>query len=229
MMKISVIYPICGLPPSDPNGMPHSFLLGSLDSILAAGSQNFELLVGIDGDRPWVLAFLRYWAARHQIRPEQMRIVPMAFSGTYGNRQRNLLMKLATGDYISFLDHDDAYNPGAFDAIDNIARQAPGRPIFFKMNVYQFQSTEAPRSEPFTLWRQETLGHIVQAMVGGHMFVVPNRQDLLSIWPTSIYEADYHFIRNTVDNFREHGIEPVWADFVISEVRPWARWWNGLA
>jgi len=226
-MKVSVIYPICGLPPADPNGFPHPFLLNSLDSITKAGSTDFEILIGVDGNRPWVLAFLRYWASLRGLGPDKVKIFTLDFTGTYGNRQRNRLMQLATGDYISFLDHDDAYVPGAFDAIRQVAYEHPGRPILFRMNVYQFGSIHKPTPVPVTLWRPECLGQIAVGQVGGHIFVVPNRQHLLSTWPTSLYEADYHFIRNTIDNFREQSIEPVWVDFVLSEVRPWAGWWQG--
>jgi hypothetical protein len=226
-MKVSVIYPICGLPPADTEGFPHPFLLTSLDSVLHAGATDFELLIGIDGERPWVLAFLNYWVALRKLRPEQVKIVTLPFTGTFGNRQRNLLMQLATGDYLSFLDHDDAYMPGAFDAIATIGQQHQGRPLFFKMHVYQFGSKNRPTAEPVTLWSPATVGQIAMARVGGHMFVVPNQQHLLANWPTTLYEADYHFIRNTVDNFRNFELEPVWVDFVLSEVRPWARAWQG--
>jgi len=44
-MKVSVIYPICGLPPADTEGFPHPFLLSSLDSVLHAGATDFELAI----------------------------------------------------------------------------------------------------------------------------------------------------------------------------------------
>ncbi len=59
--------------------------------------------------------------------------------------------------------------------------------------------------------------------VGGHMFVVPNEPANLGTWPEDIYEADYHFIQQSVEKFSKHGKKLIWVDFVLANVRPWAH------
>ena len=222
-MKLSIIYPVCSMPdPSDPNGKPHPFMLDSLDSVLAGGSENFELLVGIDGKRPWIKSYLEYWTNSRQVNMDLIRVFEFPFSGTYGNRQRNILMKHAKGDFICFMDQDDIFVKGALHVINKCILKHPKSPHIFKMMVNMFGDHMQPFSEPIVLWNNRHAKEIKKGVVGGHMFVAPNDVKL-SEWPEDIYEADYHFIKNTCDSHTLSGVDVVWNDEVIASTRPWAR------
>ena len=74
-MKISIIYPICGMPdPENPGGHPHPFLLSSLNSIAFNGYKNYEILIGIDGERPWLTSYLTWWSKANGISKDKFRI-----------------------------------------------------------------------------------------------------------------------------------------------------------
>lgn len=221
-MKLSIIYPICSFPePLNKDAYPHPFLLTSLASILNNRFENFELLVGIDGIRPKVKEFVNYWGVQHNLSRDQLKIFEFEFTGTYGNHQRNELLERATGNYISFMDHDDEYTSTAFETIQNVSLKHPGQPQFFRMLVYQNKVTSFAQGKPFKLWRDNAAGVLKQAHVGGHMFVVPNRKEFLGRWTLDRYEADFDFIDQTIGNYSRAGVSAVWVDHVIANVRPW--------
>lgn len=225
-MKISIIYPICSFPdPGDLDGHPHPFLLTSLDSIVNNGFNGFEILIGLDGRAPWVLSYLEWWKNANDISDDCLRIFIFDKTGTWGNYQRNKMLLEATGDVICFLDQDDCFRKNALSTLAQYALRYPDNPLIFKMAVYMFGNHSKPTLEPAILW-DENRKQIAHAAVGGHMIVIPNKRMLLSEWPEDIYEADLYFIRNTCEKFTEFGFEPIWIDFILSDVRPWARFYN---
>ena len=223
-MKLSIIFPVCSIPDAlDELGRPHPFLLEALDSIRRGGHDDFEILVGIDGARPWVAAYIEYWKSSRGMSSQQLRVFQMRFTGSYGNAQRNALIRQARGDYLLFMDHDDCYVQGALRVVSDRMKNM-NRPAFFKMRVFMFGNQGKPMPNPVTLWGGK---EISQGQVGGHMFVVPNSEKFLAQWPGSLYEADYAFISKTCEAFRNEGIEPIWFDDVICLIRPWARYFRG--
>ncbi len=219
-MKLSIIYPICSFPdPFDPSGYPHPFLLESLDSILNGGSDSIEILIGIDGKRPMVVTYINHWIRSRNVDSQKVKIFEFDFSGTFGNRQRNILIHHATGTYLSFMDQDDAYAPGAIAIILN-RLSGSSAPAFFRMEISWFGNHTDPFDTPLYLWKES--GLLAKGHVGGHMFVVPNLKHLLSEWPEQAYEADYHFIKNTCDTFSSVGVFPQWYPDVVARIRPWA-------
>jgi hypothetical protein len=222
-MKISVIYPVCSYPfPSDKDGHAHPFLLSSLNSIISAGNCDYEILIGIDGFRPNVISYVEYWRDNNKLSQEQVKIFVFPFTGQFGNPQRNQLISKATGQYISFMDQDDAFAPNAFEAISSVAITHPDRPMLFKMKISQLQGTSFGKKDPLILWKSEYLGRIEKGLIGGHIFVVPNRKLLLSTWPDNVYEADFYFVEKTIENFKKINKDIIWVDFVLAEIRPWA-------
>ena len=223
-MKISIIYPICGMPvPENPGGQPHPFLLSTLNSITFNGYKNYEILIGIDGERPWLASYLTWWSKTNGISKDKLKIFTYPFSKTFGNLQRNKLIKEATGDVLCFLDQDDSFNKGALSSIANAAKKNPGHPLIFKMAVYMFGNNSSPANKPKILWDSKHK-EIAHAAIGGHMIVVPNKKELIGKWPHDKYEADFHFIKETCDAFSEKGFSPIWINFIISNVRPWSQY-----
>jgi hypothetical protein len=222
-MKLSVIYPICSWPdPKDLNGKPHPFLFESLDSVFNDVNLDIELLIGIDGVRPWLLSYLNYWKETRNIGSGKIKIYEIPFSGTYGNRQRNFLLKEASGNIISFMDHDDIYLPNALKMVFNEFSLNPKSPHFFKIKISMYGDHDKSKHGIVTLGGIEVENNLVKGKIGGHMFVVPNIKQHLSEWPETIYEADYHFIKNTCKSFSGVGINPKWSDVYIAHIRPWS-------
>jgi hypothetical protein len=207
------------------NGYPHPFLLTSLNSIINNGYNNFEILIGLDGPAPWVLSYIEWWRNANQVPNECLRIFIFDLSKTWGNRQRNDMLLKANGDVICFLDQDDCFRKNALSTIATYASAHLGHPLIFRMAVYMFGNHSQPTLEPSILWN-EGRKEIAHAAVGGHMIVVPNKKELLSVWPEDKYEADLHFITNTCKNFEVLGLSPIWVDFILSDVRPWAQFYN---
>ena len=224
-MKISVIYPVCSLPVNDPKGFPHPFLLTSLNSVLTAVGDSkdidFEILIGVDGQRTMLVQFLRYWIKSNKISDQQIKVFQFDYTASWGNHQRNSLMPYATGDYITFMDHDDRYCNGIFKEIQTAAEQHPGRPLIFKMHSYVHAHTGAELTDPMEFPQPGYVGEIQIGRIGGHQIVCPNIKELLGIWPANIYEADFHFIRSTVEKFKELGLDPVWINHTIAQLRPY--------
>jgi glycosyltransferase involved in cell wall biosynthesis len=119
----------------------------------------------------------------------------------WGNSSRNRLMRQAKGDWLLFMDDDDAYTPDAFPVIRAKIAQASDSVHIFRMRY--------PDGRELWTDREVRLGNVSTQMV-----VVPNRPPL-GIWSEGLYEADYHFIKACADH------RPVvWHEDVIALIRP---------
>lgn len=217
-MRVTTIVPVCSYPdPTDENGGPHPYLLSALDSILMCGVPDIEVLIGIDGHRPNVIKTLNAW--RNGRRNLAVTIKDFPFAGRWGNAQRNALLTVAQGQMISWMDQDDQYAQNALGKV--LATHGCDRPIICRCSCYQ-QSNRTPRLwNPVVIWREQ---RVEQGNVGGHMFLCPNRQELLGRWePEDKYEADYAFISSTLARFATVGIGPIWDDTILAYLRPWAK------
>lgn len=209
--------------PESVGGHPHPFLLSSLDSIIFNGYKNYEILIGIDGDRPWLMSYLLWWSRVNNVNKNKLKIFTYPYSKTYGNFQRNKLIEEAKGDVLCFLDQDDAFKKNALSLIATKAKNHPGHPLFFKMAVYMFGNHSAPTIRPKILWNRKQK-EIAHAAIGGHMIVVPNNKELLGKWPHHKYDADFYFIKDTCNLFLAKGYSPIWINYILSEIRPWSRY-----
>jgi hypothetical protein len=222
-MRISVIMPVCAYPrPEEKLGRPHPQLRRALDSILVGGHPDFEILVGIDGERPRIRAALASWQRAHPEVRMLVRAFPFRVPRRYGNTQRNELIPLASGDYLHFNDHDDRYVEGALGRIAEVARRHPGRPIVGRMRIWCWGREKRLLDPPDYLWK--TKGRVEKGHVGGHMLVAPNRPDLLGRFvPEHTYEADFTFVSQTLEAFRRVGLGEIWVEDFFAECRPWMR------
>ena len=122
----------------------------------------------------------------------------------FGGTPRNHGMTEARGDYLAFMDDDDVYRPGAFDAIRAAATRHPGRPLMFRMERPGWDST---------LWASQIVRY---ANVSTPMFVVPNRSNQLGSW--GCYRAaDFGFIASTLELWPPGSL--IWEPFILATVR----------
>jgi glycosyltransferase involved in cell wall biosynthesis len=132
------------------------------------------------------------------------RYIRCAAGGDFGYSERNYAMPFASGTHLLFLDDDDCYTPGAFDAIRRAIAANPERPLMFRM--------VAPWGQ--TLWVDPT---VREANHGGAQFVVPNVADRLGTWGTR-YEGDFDFCMSTLAHYPDGSL--VWDETVIYVCRP---------
>lgn len=121
--------------------------------------------------------------------------------GDWGARARNYAIPLAKKAYISFMDDDDCYLPGAFAHMRTAIREFPGKPFLFRM----MHGTGI-------IWtRQErAIGN-----VSSQMAVVPNHQDKLGRFAER-YEGDFDFIESTAGLYAR-GYDPfIWRKEIIA-------------
>lgn len=104
----------------------------------------------------------------------------------WGGMPRNVGIWRATKDYLTFMDDDDVYLPGAFDVIRKALLEKQGVPMIFRM-------WHCGR----IIWDSPSIGI---ANVSSQMLVVPNVKGLVGYW-TSRYAGDYDFIVDTVGRY----------------------------
>lgn len=103
-------------------------------------------------------------------------------SGGWGNMQRNEGIRRATCDYLSFMDDDDMYAPGTRDIIERaIAENLNECPILFRMQY--------PNGD--VLWKEKK---VVPGNVSTQMILVPNKKEMLGVFPGKRNMADFIFI-----------------------------------
>jgi glycosyltransferase involved in cell wall biosynthesis len=137
-----------------------------------------------------------------QMQPGDELLVDVNNDAPWGHAARNRLMPRATGDFLLFLDDDDAYLPYAFDAVRSAIGQNPGRIHMFRMRY----------PDERELWSTQK---IECGNVSTQMVVVPNKTNLLGQWGGR-YEGDFDFIASTCSQMGE----PVWCGETITLVRP---------
>jgi len=147
-----------------------------------------------------------------QLKPGDELIVVRDDTGDSGDTPRTDAMQRARGSHLAFLDDDDAYAPGALEAMRRFAREHPGRIGIFKMQ-HPVGTTHWRDGEPVLRY----------ANVSTQNFLIPNIPGKLGRWLEApgrsggrTYAGDYVFITETV----ELQGEPVFVDEVIVYVRP---------
>jgi hypothetical protein len=219
-MKISVVMPVCAYPdPGNFEGGAHPHLRASLDSIVNGGHRDIEILIGGDGTLPKVSALIEAWGKSRNLDAAKLRYVEYSFSGRWGNPQRNKLLQMASGDVVCFQDQDDVFFPNALADVARVFEQNPLQPAIFRMAGYS--AYDKCLREPWIIWQKE--GILGKGQIGGHMLVIPNNKPLLGKWNEEVYEGDWHFINETLQNYAAKGIAPNWRGEFISIIRPWAK------
>lgn len=110
----------------------------------------------------------------------------------WGHAQRNLGMEMARGEYLSFMDDDDFYLPGAFQAMRKAIQEHPGKPFLFKI-----------KDEDRVIW-QDPIPHF--SNVSSQMVLLPNVKGKLGVWQKNAYTpdgrgGDFRFIMDTLSRY----------------------------
>lgn len=162
MMGITVVMPTIG----------RKSLRRSLNSVVYQMGREDEVIVVGDGPCSLPAGMIASYGPR-------VRYIELSEKATdWGGTPRNLGMHLARKEYISFMDDDDIYIPGAFKAMHHAIENNRGRAFLFKMKHMDKVIWEDP--------------DIRMCNVSTQMLVMPNT-DRNPIW-AGHYEADLKFI-----------------------------------
>ena len=118
----------------------------------------------------------------------------------WGHPQREIGMKLAGKEYVSFLNDEDMVAPAYIQGIKTAAQEAPGRPILFRMLI----GSNA-------IWWQQA---VCPGNVGTQMVVLPNIKDRLGTWGRC-YQGDFLFLKSTLAKYPEGEKAIVWKSDLI--------------
>jgi glycosyltransferase involved in cell wall biosynthesis len=106
-----------------------AFLREAVESVLAQTHANWELLLCDDGSTDDSTAVARQYAARH---PDRIRCVEHDGHANRGmSATRNLGLRHAAGEFISFLDADDVWAPRKLEEQVGLLRRHPEAGIVF--------------------------------------------------------------------------------------------------
>jgi glycosyltransferase involved in cell wall biosynthesis len=189
---VSVIVPASGRPS----------IRMALRSIRKQNRGDIEIIVVTDGAQPAIERLCR--------RYPEIRVLQGPTTRRWGHAQRMVGIQRATGRYLMFLDDDDRYARGAFDAVRAAVRRDPDRIILFRMKWRHGKIWGRPELR---------LGN-----VGAGLVLVPNLPGKLGSWITNHrYESDFDFIEETV---ALQG-EPVWNHRVVVICDAY-MWWQVL-
>jgi glycosyltransferase involved in cell wall biosynthesis len=171
-------------------------LKASLDSISMQMGPHDQVFVIGDGQYPESRKLVDTYGIRYAYFE-----LPQGPHRDWGARARNFALPLAKKGYISFMDDDDCYLPGAFAAIRRAIHEFPGKPFLFRM----LHGTSI-------LWRTE---EIALGNVSSQMVVLPNQQSKLGRF-TERYEGDFDFIESTAGLYAR-GYDPfIWRKEIIA-------------
>jgi hypothetical protein len=133
-------------------------------------------------------------------RPD-VRVIDCPPGGDYGHTERNVAMRMAKGDYLSSMDDDDEYAPGARAILESAMN---GAPSIFRM---QYFNVHGP-----TLWRDK---EIRVGNCGTPCVFTPNVPERLAPWGNH-YCGDFDFMIGM--KWEPHEIS--WREEVIALIRP---------
>jgi glycosyltransferase involved in cell wall biosynthesis len=187
-VRLSVIIPTCG----------RETLIRTLKSVQKAGvSPDDEIIVVGDGRQP------RAEEICQEFREAKVPVEYLEFGPThgFGGSQRNHGIRVATGEYILFMDDDDEYTEGALDYMREMGTKHRGRIMVAKMLHRSIGE----------IWKTH---EIKIGNIGTQMLAVPNDPPRLAKW-TDLYVAEYLFLRETADKWPMGDAGIVWLDRVI--------------
>lgn len=204
-MKLSVIMPVIDVPIG--SGRPCPWLRNAIDSTINCGHKDFELLVGCDGDIQAIRELVE------SFKDDRVKYIAFPATRSWGNYQRHELMKNhATGDYFSFMDHDDEYIRGSLKDVADEVKVFPERAFFFRVNL----------ACGITVWTEEsrTGRNKPSINVAGQGMIVP-RGNGWPLWPNGKNRtADKEYTSILLNHADKIGKPIIFSKHVISNIRP---------
>ena len=224
--KLSIIMPVVDVPHG--SGRPHFEFRNSVESCLSQ-SGDFELLIGADGPQPACKSIV------DSFNDPRARYFEYDYTGTWGNHQRNLLIKEVTGTHVTYLDHDDSYVQGGIELALETADLFPDRPIMYRMLTFhghtKWAGTGHYESCPVT-WdmippedslKPNEQPHQITSYIDCSMGVFP-REGIVTEWtPEDNYNADWIFFIRTLNWFKKHKKDMLFVPIITKHMRPLAR------
>lgn len=131
----------------------------------------------------------------------RVRFLPHRPMHDWGHAERNYAMPFATGDYLSHMDDDDVYAPGA-RALMELPITHPWRPVVFKM--------QGP--DGWTIWKDRAIRF---GNVGTPMTLMPNIPAKLGRFGPK-YGGDCEFLKSS--RWLPH--DYIWRPEVVALLRP---------
>lgn len=139
-----------------------------------------EVIVGSDGSHAEVTNCMLALADERF----SLVVYPKAPLGK-GNGIRDRMMTRAKGDWILFIDDDDAYVPGALEIVRTAVTDT------YTPHLFAMRTPEGL-----------ILGNSLEGcMVGGPQFVLPNRPAKFGRWASHERGADHGFITGTLEHY----------------------------
>lgn len=171
-MKLTFVVPTIG----------RSSLIRTLSSIKTQMQPGDLLAVIADGYCDQTEKLL----ADAKIKPDYLLQNPRRH-GDWGHTPRNSMFKIVEGDYILTVDDDDAYLPGAIEAVRARLALSEPTPHMFKMYWRGRQ----------TLWEHP---NVAMQNVSTQMIVTPNVKEKLGTWG-SRYQGDFDYCVSLQNNW----------------------------
>lgn len=119
--KVSVVMPVYNVEP---------YLRQCLDSVINQTLKEIEIICVDDGSTDASLDILKEYAAKDN------RITVITQKNLYAGVARNAGLSQAKGEYLSFLDSDDFFEPTLFEETYDIAEKEQSQIVFYQYTVY---------------------------------------------------------------------------------------------
>lgn len=114
------------------------YIAECLDSVLDQSALNYEIVIIDDGSIDSTCSICQKYSAKH---PDRVKYYFQKNKGTYAARL--IGWKLSIGDYVLFLDSDDALFPGAIEAFSNAVSENAVDLVLFNMSLTLNEKTAA--------------------------------------------------------------------------------------
>lgn len=186
-MSLSIIVPTIGRPS----------LINALDSIQSQLRPGDEVLVVSDGLRPNIPDIANFFDGRFRFMESP------GPASDWGATPRNYGIERAANSHLAFMDDDDVYLPGAFDAFRQAITQAPAQPHLFRIS-----------REGKVIWEYQV---VRGANVSTQMFLVPKLPGRVGRWSRD-YDGDLHFIQETLGYYPEGHDAVLWHEEIVASL-----------
>lgn len=200
----------------------------SIESIIAQSYKNWELIIVNDGSTDGTLKLIEAYAEHD----ERIKVITINNSGP--GLARNTGIKAAEGDYISFIDSDDYYDPDYLANLEKVNKQGPKDIIFVDFINETSEGVEYGRSNIYSLNTSSKFEILCMQMTGkmpwGPVVKAIKREIIdgcifssLDVGEEAVFSFDvlsksqrigfvkkplYHYVHNEEGQHKKGGLDP---------------------